>query len=129
MSAVYDQRRAEQAQREAVDGAGQVGARHLFGDDGLLHWSSVLATVFVRPAHTDEARLIQPALPRFLLLERIQRPRRMLRNPATHVQTKAFVFSRIIQVHSDLLSALFQDIVSGRTTGSSAPQPRVQNVA
>src|SRR5579871_365953 len=103
LGAVVDEGWADQAEGEAVDGARHVAARHLFGDDGLLHRPCVLAAVGLGPAHADVASLVQRPLPGLLLGQRPQRPRRMFSNPLAHPQTKALILSRIVQVHVDLL--------------------------
>src|SRR5207302_8164161 len=91
VGAVHDQRRSDQTQGQAVDRARHIRGGHLFGDDRLFHGPRILATVLARPAHTDEAGLIQLPLPGLLLLERIERPWRMLGEPAAHALAKALV--------------------------------------
>src|SRR5919202_189268 len=92
LGAVHDQGRADQPQGEAVDGARHVGQGHLLGHDGLLHGPRLEPAVRARPAHADEAGLVQRPLPGFLLLEGLERPGPMLGEPAPRAVAKALVF-------------------------------------
>ena len=88
---MHNQRWPDQAQGEAVDRAGQVGPGHLFGHDRLFHRPRLLAAVLTRPAHTDEASIIQRPLPRLFLGECFQVSRGMFGAPLADTLPKRLV--------------------------------------
>src|SRR5215208_4657815 len=92
LGAVHDERRADDAQAEGVDWAWRIGQRHLLGDDCLLHRPGILTAVLAGPAHADEARLVERALPGFTIGERLERRRRVFGKPAPHAAAESFVF-------------------------------------
>src|SRR5439155_25776378 len=88
---VHDQSRPDQPQGKAVDRAGDISAGHFLGHDRLFHRPRVLAAVFTGPAHADEAGVVQLALPRLFLRERVERPSCMLSKPLAGTLSKCLV--------------------------------------
>src|SRR5690606_7795094 len=100
LGAVVDQRRADDADAESVDAGRGVDARHLLGHNGLLHGSRVAAAVLLRPAHTDEAGVVELAVPLAALLDRADALAWHVRlQPAANLLAEGFVFGRIAEIH------------------------------
>jgi len=63
LGAVGDDRRAEHADADDVEDAGQLRAGELLGEDDLLERAEALTAVLLRPGNADEPRLGELALP------------------------------------------------------------------
>ena len=100
MGPVVDDGRPDNRQAEPIYGRGGVRARHFVRHDGLLHWTRVLTTVLLRPAHADETGLVQFAMPRHTRVKRVQFLfGRVVFEPLTHPLAKGDVFGGEVQIH------------------------------
>ena len=71
-----------------------------FADDRLLHRARFLAAILFRPAHADEAGLVELAVPCLALLERLQLlPGQILCEPGAHLLLISLVLGGHVQIH------------------------------
>ena len=81
-------------------GGGALDPRHLVLHDRLLHRRGAPAAVLLRPQHPDVAGVVQLAVPRLALVERLELLLgRVGLEPAPGRRAKLPVFRRVVQVH------------------------------
>src|SRR5262249_52329505 len=90
-------------QTEAIGGRRRIGPRHLVGDDRLLHGPGPAAAVLLRPAHAEEAGLVELAVPDAALRERGDRfGGHVLLEPGADLLAIGDVFGSVVEIHGGL---------------------------
>ena len=106
----------DDAEPEAVGRRGRVHARHLVGDDRLLHGPRAGAAVLLRPAHAQIARLVELPVPPAPV---VQRPdllaRQVLFEPGAHLLPVGDVLGGVVQIHA---ASLLVGVEPGSSTRS-----------